>query len=369
LAIVLGVISTACKPPKPPEYEAPPPPSAVHIAYLQEDELWVAKTDGTESRKIAENLVSTECAPYYLSPDGRWVAYQTTDNKLWLATTDGLQQRKLVDQAVNSVSWFPDSQGLVYSWQDNIYVYWLTTSEPPQAVAVGCRNFMFPTWSPDGMYIVVLESQGTDIFNVVLVQSDGTGWRVLGTTSLPETPGPLCPGIIAWSPDSTRIIVDYGEPVFIFYVAGGTPIQANGGDGGHNYYWSPDGKVIAFRGSDDSLWLMDADGASSQKIVAEPVRDIAWSPGGNLIAYTEKGADGLGDLWVVDVGSGARQQLARDDPFIENSPAWTPDGTTLIFERKTADGEAAGIWRVGADASDLQRIVEAGKNAQVFVLR
>ena len=98
------------------------------------------KTVGSDITLLARNLQPTECAPYYISPDGNWVAYQQADDGLWVVPISGGSPIMLSDAVAGSVSWFPDSSGVVYSLDDDVYAQWLDTSQPPQALAVGGRR-------------------------------------------------------------------------------------------------------------------------------------------------------------------------------------------------------------------------------------
>jgi Tol biopolymer transport system component len=363
LALALaGILSVGCEPPQMPNRNAAP--LATWIAYLDGNALWIMHPDGSERTQVATDVAHDACVSYYISPDGHWVAYNSTQGNLRLAHTDGLEQKTLSDQAAGSVSWFPDSQGLAFSCQDNVCIYLLGTgaNEPLQTVATGGRSFLAPNWSPSGSYIAFLEKVEASIFNVALVRSDGSGWRVLGQTAPSLTPTMPCPDTVAWSPDSTRLLVDYGSPVFIYYVVGGSPVQAGSVEGGHNYHWSPDGQTIAFQGADGRLWLVGPVGVNQRTLVSEPTVELAWAPQKNLIAYTTPGRD----LWTVDAATGETRQITKEDDYSEHSPTWTPDGAVLIFTRTTADDQAAGIWRAAADGDDLRLILESGTDIQVF---
>jgi dipeptidyl aminopeptidase/acylaminoacyl peptidase len=66
------------------------------------------------------------------------------------------------------------------------------------------------------------------------------------------------------------------------------------------------------------------------------------------------------DIWVTDTSGGTPvriTELSEDDPY----PAWSPDGARIIF---VATG---GLYRVGADGSDLVRIGEGWFDGQVAI--
>src|SRR5690606_5134805 len=55
----------------------------------------------------------------------------------------------------------------------------------------------------------------------------------------------------------------------------------------------------------------------------------AWSPDGRHIAFS--GSDrGITDLYIVEVESGALRRLTRDR-FGDLQPTWSPDGRTIAF--------------------------------------
>lgn len=61
--------------------------------------------------------------------------------------------------------------------------------------------------------------------------------------------------------------------------------------------------------------------------------DFQPSPDGTQIAYTEKGGDGTADLYVITMSSGAIQRVTNCVKAICQSPAWSPDGSRIAYER------------------------------------
>jgi hypothetical protein len=313
LSLATLVMVTGCQPPQVPTYEATPPPSALRIAYLDGKNLHVMKTDGTDVSLLARNLQPTECAPYYVSPDGHWVAYQQADDGLWVVPTTGESPVMVSDAIAGSVSWFPDSSGVIYTLDNDVYAQWLDITQPPQALAAGGRRYLFPTWSPDGTYIAFLETTtDPDVFNVILIQSDGTGWRTLGTTAPQSSERHPCPEIVTWSPDSTRFLVDFGEPPFAFYVAGGSPVQMGAGPSPTNHAWSPDGRSLTYQDESGRLWLAKADGSDHRLLTDFPVSEAVWSPQDSQIAYVSQ-RDGDATLEIINVQTGETHLLTSED--------------------------------------------------------
>jgi Tol biopolymer transport system component len=376
--LVVLLFMVGCSPPQVPQYEATPPASAIRIAYVDGESLNIMQVDGTDIALLARNLQPTECAPYYISPDGRWVAYQHAEQGLWVVPTTAGDPIELSNGSVGSVSWFPDSTGVVYALNDDVYAQWLDGSQPPQALAVGGRRYLFPTWSPDGKYIAFLESTSDqNVFNVILIQSDGTGWRTLGTTAPGSPERRLCPDMVAWSPDSTRFLVDWGDPVFAFYVTGGSPAQIGAGPVPSRHVWGPDGRSLIYQDEFSRLWLAKADSSEDRLLTDFPISDPVWSPLDGQIAYVaQRGEDTT--LEIINVETGEIRSLTSADNYVESNPRWILDGNSLIISRHVGQSQSAprpepisaGVWRVPADGlSRPQRLTRAGAAIQVFAIR
>ena len=81
-------------------------------------------------------------------------------------------------------------------------------------------------------------------------------------------------------------------------------------------------------------------------LLTDPLVDYdapAWSPDGSTIAFVARGADGLGRLGMLDVATGEARDVTMD-PIDVSNPAWSPDGTQLAFgcgSEPTPDGGEA----------------------------
>jgi len=156
----------------------------------------------------------------------------------------------------------------------------------------------------------------------------------------------------AWSPDGTKIaFAQRGEIGLDLYVmnADGSNVQRLTADGANNHYpaWSPDGTQLAFStdagdGSDGNTEIVvisidfsdPANIAVTEKraITTDPFQDDypAWSPDGSQIAFSSN-RNGVWDIYIADPQGGSLIQMTADNGDNE-APAWSPDGTQIAFE-------------------------------------
>ena len=107
-------------------------------------------------------------------------------------------------------------------------------------------------------------------------------------------------------------------------------------------FFSPDGRQIVFE-SDQSgsqqIYVMPADSS------AEPARisfgegsygTPAWSPTGDLIAFTKRN----GDKFHIGVmrPDGTEEKLLTES-FLDEGPSWAPNGRVVMFTRQTPGGD------------------------------
>src|SRR5215469_4544524 len=141
------------------------------------------------------------------------------------------------------------------------------------------------------------------------------------------------------------------------------------------YSWARDGKsiVISQGGKIHRVWIADgkvetiAFTAHVQRTISQmakterritdeafPMRFARWhtaSPDGKKLAF-----QAIGHIWVMDLPAGASRRLTAPS-FVptEYSPAWSPDGKSLVFA--SWDEKLGGaLWKISADGGSLQQL-------------
>jgi TolB protein len=282
---------------------------------------------------------------YVMAPNGRDVS----------AVTEGMQ-------TIAQPFWSPDGTRLVVeccaSGPGTLFLLDGLGAEPVE-LARDVEGATAPAWSPDGSHIA-FESVSTRSLFVV---------DVSGTT--PGAPVELLPGAgPSWSPDGSRI-------AYFAEVDGNTDIYSAASDGtdvtrltddprpDYSPRWSPDGERIAFvseRDGDQDIVVMAADGSAEIDVSDDPVVDDApaWSPDGGSIAFVAylHGADpftiGQGDaeIFVAKADGRHRVDVSRNAAW-DGDPAWSPDGRSIAFTRRT---DHAQIYVMRPDGDDQHRL-------------
>ncbi|HEV2867192.1 MAG TPA: Tol-Pal system beta propeller repeat protein TolB [Allosphingosinicella sp.] len=174
----------------------------------------------------------------------------------------------------------------------------------------------------------------------------------------PLVSGPYMTFAPRYSPDSRYIIfsmaVNGNTDIYRIPVSGGTPqrlTNSPGIDTGGSY--SPDGSRIAFesdRGGSQQIYVMNADGSNQRRIsfggggYATPV----WSPRGDLIAFTRTGSFRIG----VMAPDGSGERLLTGGGYAEG-PTWAPNGRAVMFTRGASFGQ---LWYVDVASGATRQV-------------
>ena len=231
-----------------------------------------------------------------------------------------------------------------------------------------------------GRMLVNGDSSKTFNDDIFVVQADGSG------SSRVTDEGASSGG--RWSPDGSRVA--YSADLFNdvngdTWTSGHLELFSSAEDGHDPQQltdntaddfepsWSPDGQRIAYtsnEGGPRRLWISNADGSEPTEVPIEVdlVDSPAWSPDGAWIAFV--GLVGLQErepgqlpctareLFIVRPDGSDLLQLTHDG-LSEQSPAWSPDGTRLVYKASEQGDYTWEIFTMAIDGSDVQRLTES----------
>lgn len=266
-------------------------------------------------------------------------------------------------------------------------IYLMNTDGTGQtSLSNGSSNDESPKWSPDNSRVVFQSDRdfqsdsdnpiyGTDIY---VMNGDGTSSTRL-TFAAYDDSAPV------WSPDGTKIAFQsfrngVNSQIYVMNADGsGQTNISNSTANDIEPSWSPDGIKIAFASDRDqpgfsSIYVMNANGSNQTRLTASGSGFLdeqpAWSPDGTKLAFTTT-RDSAVVAWQLDT-LGQPKLLINKEVYVMNadgssqvrltnmmgnddSPAWSPDGTKIIFrsdrDRNCCD-PLAQIWSMNADGSN-----------------
>ena len=115
-------------------------------------------------------------------------------------------------------------------------------------------------------------------------------------------------------------------------------------------------RVAYVRGAE--LRVVDSDGAVDVRLpVNSRVLSPAWHPSGELLAYNTFGL--RSEVILHDAGSGRPRVISATRGGVNQTPAFSPDGRTLVYAHAYESGEGSDLFVVGMDGSPARRITVA----------
>ncbi len=304
-----------------------------------------------------------------LSPDGKWIAYQSTqggNEDIYVMPARGGDPVRITEDAASDrwPAWSYDGQLLAFNssrtGQFETWVVKITPDGKPGNRPVQATRGGTGVWTQDGKIAYTTKKLIEQVF---VASADGR--QEIQLTKLNN--GNMLP---RWSSDGKTIafVADYGPESGR---SGVWTVSLNGGDEkflavGIAPVWSPDGKQIAFCNERGRIGfpavkaiisMIPAEGGAARELMNYDglISGLDWSPDGRQIAFSYgRVKDGKNpipdarereeDIYVIPVIGGEPKRLTRIDKkgLQFNSPRWSPDGKRIAFRWMNEAG-----WETG----------------------
>jgi Tol biopolymer transport system component len=231
-----------------------------------------------------------------------------------------------------------------------------------------------PAWSADGS-LLAFSSSGADA-DVWVMNADGSDEHDVSN----DPSGPdIQP---AWSPDGSHIAFvkqnfDGTSEIWVMEADGSNQRQLTH-DSAVDVHpaWSPDGQYIAYastRNGNSELYLIRQDGFIVERLTVTPhyqEDNPSWAPGGGRLAYDAcvsatypcPGSPN-NEIWTMRLDDFATHRLTFD-PSIDANPAWSPDGTEIVF-RSDRSPDGTELWKMSRDGSSVVQLTFGPYNGGV----
>lgn len=211
------------------------------------------------------------------------------------------------------------------------------------------RSALAPVWSPRGDRIAFALGRffpavlGASSAAIAVVRSDGSGMTLL-TDSAENA------GFPSWSPDGLYLVYRVARNARSALMVVDVETHAvrrltDGTSNDNSPAWSPRGDRIAFTGKRDGqtdydIYSMRPDGTGIRRLTNSPGNDShpAWSPDGEWIAFTSArggfkdeaalhplNPQPYGDIYVMRA-DGRDLRVLTDNQFEDGTPTWIPSG-------------------------------------------
>jgi Tol biopolymer transport system component len=378
-----------------PGYEGEPTfsPDGRTIAYVADREgnfeIYLQQISGGPAINLTHSPAA-DIQPAF-SPDGRDIAFVSdrsgaseifhaapglphVGGDIWVMSALGGPARRIVEQG-NCPSWTPDGSEILY-----VHGTFRNTriARVPATGGVGrdipieekaVARYFFPRLSEDGRWL--LYQNGT---SVEVVAASGGKSRTLAQGQYPAW-GRASKSVLFTNSAAAKSRNLWEAPFSLERgeLSGPARPRTLGAAADLGAAISRDGSVVAYAATEENMNLEDVGfdaesgrtlGSARELTAGENrVAFLSPSPDGKAVAYSVGAVEGAG-IWRVEFGS-PPVPLTQDASWKDANPAWSPDGSRIVFFRLPAQAPGSGnLWIMNADGSNPHRVTDVDSLGQ-----
>jgi tricorn protease len=358
LALILGPVTAVAQTPAPTRMLAQPAVSASHVAFVYAGDVWTAKLDGSDVRRVS-TADGDEGSPV-LSDDGQWLAFAGNYDgnvDVYVAPVAGGEVRRLTWHPGNDLpqAFTRDGKRVLFTsnrtdWSQRYTQLWTVAIGGGPEEMLPIPNGAQAAYSPDGRSLAYnpigrafeqwKSYRGGRVSQLWLINTNG--WDI---EKVPQPQGHSNDVDGMWL-DANQVWFRSdreGEFNIYKYDRGSKAITrvTNHTDLPVMSASSGGGKIVY----EQAGWLFTLDPMSgkSQKLAitvpadlretrprwvegSEFVRGVSPSPTGARLAFEMRG-----EIVTVPAEKGDPRNLTNTPGANEKSPAWSPDGQTIAY--------------------------------------
>ena len=190
------------------EYDASFSPDGRSILFVRDERIYVMRRDGSGARLVRPDVLNQVCPRF--SPDGRqisfWRGRAGRDGSYFVMSADGTGLRRISRRPTGiwgCPSWFPDGKQVAYASSEfELYIASADGASIRRVRSKRDDTLYRPAVSPDGRWIACDGYLAGSGYGIIVMRADGTGKRRISTAANEiENDGGA-----SWSPDGRRVI-------------------------------------------------------------------------------------------------------------------------------------------------------------------
>jgi eukaryotic-like serine/threonine-protein kinase len=308
--------------------------------------LWAIPVLGGSPRRLGETAGETAA----WSPNGKMLVYSDLSS-LFVARADGTESRKVLNASgdIKNVSWSADSSRLQFDVTESVGTRDHQLLWEASASGTGLHR-MTPgwhdsddeccgKWTADGEYFVF--------------QSNGQIWALPRSGALfhsqpepiPLTSSPLSLSSPFPAKDGKKLFVvgqSYRGELTRYDAKSRQFSPFLGGISGEFVAFSRDGQWVSYVSyPEGTLWRSRLDGSSRQQLTYPPTYPVLprWSPDGKKILFFEFAVSPQKPARIYEIAAegGSAHLLMANDGRPQLDPNWSPDGSKIVFGGESND--------------------------------